>query len=63
MQPEAMVKPTVATMCTSHIVQEEATGITYMDMVTTSMGQVTLGSSHLVTQPPRLTIEDITDLP
>ena len=44
MQQEAMVKPTVATMCASCIVQDETMGITYMDMVTTSVGQVALRS-------------------
>ena len=62
-QPEAMVKPMVALMCAGCIVQDEATGITYMDMVTTSVGQVSLGSSCLVAQTPGLTIEDVTDLP
>ena len=57
-----IVEPTVAIMCTSHIVQDKAMGITYMDMVTTSVGQVALGSSCLVAQTPRLTIEDVRDL-
>ena len=52
-QPEAMVEPTVATMCASHIVQDEAMGITYMDMVTTSVGQVALGSSCLAAHNPQ----------
>ena len=34
-----------------------------MDMVTISVGQVALRSSCLVAQTPRLTIEDITNLP
>ena len=38
MQPGAVVKPVVVMVCASHIVQDEATGITYMDTVTTSMG-------------------------
>ena len=38
MQPEAMVEPAVTMMCASHIVQHKAMGITYMDMVTTSVG-------------------------
>ena len=37
MQPEVMVEPTVAMVCASCIVQDEATGITYMEMVTTSV--------------------------
>ena len=61
-QPEVMVKPSMATMCTTHIVQDETTGVTYMDTVTTSMGRVALGSSHMVAHSPRPTIEDVTDL-
>ena len=38
MHLEAMGKPAVATMCASHVVQDEASGIIYMEMVTTSMG-------------------------
>ena len=63
MQLEAMVKPTAAMICASHIVQDKATGITYMDTVTTSMGQVALRGPHLATQTPGLTIEDVIDLP
>ena len=42
MQPETMGKPTVAKKCASHVVQDEASGITYMEMVTTSVGKVAL---------------------
>ena len=63
MQPEAIVKPTVATVCTSSTVQDEATGITYMDTITNSVGLVALESSHPVAQTPGLIIEDVTDLP
>ena len=58
MQPEIMMEPAIATMYTSHIIQDETTGVTYMDMVTTSMGRVALSSSCIVTCPPRPTIED-----
>ena len=58
-----MVEPVVATMCTSCIVQDETMGVTYMDMVTTSMGRVVLRSSCLVACPPGPTIENITNLP
>ena len=37
-QTEALVKPMLATVCASCIVQDKAAGITYMDMITTSMG-------------------------
>ena len=62
-QPEVSTKPAVATMCASHIIQAEASGVTYMETVITSIGQVALGHTHLATQNPQLTIEDITDLP
>ena len=61
-QPEVMIEPVVATMCTSCIVQDKASRITYMDTVTTFRGWVALGSSCPVAQTLRLTIEDITDL-
>ena len=38
MQPEVIVKPIVTTVCTRHIVQDKAMGVTYMDMVTASVG-------------------------
>ena len=62
-QPEIMVEPVIATMCTSYIVQDETTGVTYMDMVTTFMGRVALSSSHVATCSSRPTIEDVTNLP
>ena len=63
MQPEIMVEPPIATMCTSCIIQDETMGVTYMDMVTTSVGRVALSSSCVAMCPTRSTIEDITDLP
>ena len=62
MQLSIMVEPAVAAMCTSHIIQDETMRITYMDVVTTSIGRVALSSSCLVVCPPRPTIEDITNL-
>ena len=38
MQLEAMVEPALAMVCASHIVQDKASGITYMETVTTSVG-------------------------
>ena len=63
MQLEVMAEPVVAMMCTSSIVQDEITGVTYMDTVTTSVGRVVLMSSCLMTETPRLTIQDVTNLP
>ena len=62
MQPEILAEPAIATMCTSCIIQDEAIGVTYMDMVTPSMGRVGLSSSHMATCSPGPTIEDFTDL-
>ena len=62
-QPEMMAEPVVAMMCTTRIVQDETMGVTYMDMVTTSMGTVALRSSHMVAHPHRPTIEDVTEPP
>ena len=50
-QPYALVGPTVAMMYTTHIVQDEATGVTYLDTVTTSIGRVALGNPHIGGQP------------
>ena len=53
--------PAVVTMSTSHIMNDEVMGVTYMDTVTTSVGQVTLscpGQQALVQGP---IIEDVTD--
>ena len=63
MQLKMMAEPAVAMMCTSCIVQDETMGVTYMDMVTTSVGRVALRSSYMAVHPPRSTIEDVTDLP
>ena len=50
-------------MYATHIVQHEATGITYMAMVTASVGRVALRNPHMVATLPGPTVEDITDLP
>ena len=63
LQLEATIELAVAMMCSSCIVQDEATEITYMETVTTSVGGWALGGPHLAVQTPGPTIEDITDLP
>ena len=63
MQPEVVIEPAVPTMCASHVVQDEASGVTYMEMVTTSVGLVALKYTLLAVKNPQLTIKDITDLP
>ena len=61
MQPYILVEPATATMCTSCIIQDETMGVTYMDMVTISVGRVALNSSHVVPCSSGPTIDDITD--
>ena len=61
-QPEVLAEPVIASMCTSHIVQDETMGVTYMDMVTTSVGRMALSSSCMKQCSPAPTIEDITNL-
>ena len=62
-QPEVVTELAVSMMCTSHVVQDEASGVTYMEMVTTSVGWVALDCACPMVQNPWLTIRDITNLP
>ena len=54
--------PAVATMSTSQIVKDEVTEVTYMDTVTTSVGQVTLSGPRQEAPAQGPTIQDVTDL-
>ena len=56
MQLEIMVEPAIATMYTSHIIQDETMGATHMDTVTTTVGRVATSSSCVATCPPGSTI-------
>ena len=56
-----MSAPGVATMSMSHILRDEVMGITYMDMVTTSVGWVALSGPEQETPTQGPTIEGITD--
>ena len=56
------MEPTVATMSANCIVKDEATGVTYMDTMTTSMGQVALSGPKPWTPTKGPIIEDIMDL-
>ena len=58
----AVLAPTMATISASCIIKDEVTEVTYMDTVTTSVGQVALSGpkEEALTQGP--IIEDITDL-
>ena len=58
----AVLAPTVATMSASCIVKDEAMGVTYMDTVTTSVGQVAISGRKQEASTHRPIIEDITDL-
>ena len=64
MQPGAIVEPSVAMVSTSHIVQDKAIEITYMDTDHQFWwGEWPFRSSCPVAQTPRLIIEDVIDLP
>ena len=58
----AVLAPTVATMSTSCIIKDEATGVTYMHTVTTSVGWVTLSGPKQKASTPGPIMEDVTDL-
>ena len=57
-----MAAPGVATMSTSQVVKDEATGATYLDTLTTSIGRVALSvpEDEVITLGPK--IEDVMDL-
>ena len=57
-----MTAPGVATMSSSHVVQDEATGATYLDLVATSVGRVTHSGPEGKIPAPEPEIEDVTDL-
>ena len=59
---EMVTVPGLATMCTSCIVKDKMTGITYMDTVTTSIGRVALSGPEQETSSQGSIIEDVTDL-
>ena len=54
--------PALATMSTSHIVKDEVIGVTYMDTMTTLVGQVTLSGPKQEASVQGPVIEDVTDL-
>ena len=43
------------------IVQDEVTGVTYMDTVTASVGKVDLGNPHMVATLPGATVEELAE--
>ena len=52
--------PRIPMVSTSHIVRDEATGVTYMDTVTTSIGRVALSGPDLGASFSGPMIEDVT---
>ena len=57
-----MAAPGMVTMSTSCVDWDEATGATYLDMVTTSVGRVALSVPEGRITMPGPEIEDVTDL-
>ena len=55
-----VVAPGISTVSMSHILRDKATGITYMDTVTTSVGRVALSSPDSKASSSGPTIEDVT---
>ena len=62
LQVAVVIEPTMVTMSFSQIMKDEVTGVTYMDTMTTSMGQVALSGPNQGTPAKGPIIEDITDL-
>ena len=60
--PNVLAGPAVATLSTTQIVQDEATGVTYIDTVTTLVERVALGNPHMVATFQGPMLEDITNL-
>ena len=60
--PNVMAGPMVATLPTTQIVQDEATGVTYVDTVTASVGRVALRNPCMAANLQGPMLEDITDL-
>ena len=58
----AVLAPTTATVSVSCIVKDEATGVTYLDTMTTSVGSVALNGPKQEASTQGPIIEDITDL-
>ena len=56
-----LATPGISSMTSSHIVKDELMGVTYMDIVTTSIGRVTISGPGLEALPTGPMIEDITD--
>ena len=53
--------PGITSLSSSCIVKDDATGLTYVDTVTTSIGRIILSGPDLWASPTGPTIEDIMD--
>ena len=62
MSPGLLVGPAMAMLTSMRISQDEVTGITYVDMMMTSMGMITLEASHLMVDPQMHLLEDVTNV-
>ena len=56
-----VVTPGISTISTSHIIRDEAMGVTYVDTVTTSAGRVAHSGPDPEASSQDPTIEDVTD--
>ena len=60
--PDLLVGPTMVTLSAMLISQDKAIGITYVDTVTTSVGQVALETIHITVDSRGPILEDNTDI-
>ena len=56
-----LAEPAVMAMYTTCIVQDEVTGVTCMDTVTTSVERVALRNPCMVVTLPRATVEELAE--
>ena len=56
-----VVTPKISTISMSHIIRDEVTGLTYVDMVTTSIGRVALSGPDPEASSQGPMIEDVTN--
>ena len=55
-----VMTPGISSMCSSHVVKDDTTGITHVDTVTTSIGRIILSGPDPNDSSTGPTIEDIT---
>ena len=56
-----VMMPGISSISSSHVVMDDATGLTYVDTVTTSVGRIILCGLDPTATSTGPTIEDITD--